>query len=133
MSRFNKEGKEMIPFMFYIELEIADKIKAQSVLQNSSQSVVVRDAIDWYFSEDNKDTLELKIAEFELSKLAVKTGIMQQPNKPLMIGLTQATKMIGLSRSALYKLLSSNEIRSVKIGRRRLIDLDSLERWSYNA
>ena len=44
----------------------------------------------------------------------------------LSVGFENAAKLTGLSRSRLYELLAEGRIRSVHIGRRRLILVSSL-------
>jgi excisionase family DNA binding protein len=44
----------------------------------------------------------------------------------LSVGIDDAATLTGLSRSRLYELLSEGRIRSVAIGRRRLIPVASL-------
>lgn len=46
--------------------------------------------------------------------------------EPLAVRLTVAARMIGLSRSTLYELIEEGAILSIKIGRARLIPVDSL-------
>ena len=48
---------------------------------------------------------------------------------PMLLSVEAAATAAGISRTLLYELLSSNAIRSVKVGRRRLIDRDSIKRW----
>jgi excisionase family DNA binding protein len=48
---------------------------------------------------------------------------------PMLLSVEQAAITAGISRTVLYELMSSNKIRSVKCGRRRLIDRDSIKRW----
>jgi excisionase family DNA binding protein len=51
------------------------------------------------------------------------------PPKKIAHHITEASVISGLSRSTLYKLIAAKELRTVKIGRRRLIlheDLESL-------
>jgi excisionase family DNA binding protein len=48
---------------------------------------------------------------------------------PMLLSVEAAATAAGISRTLLYELLSSNAIRSVKVGRRRLIERDSIKRW----
>ena len=45
------------------------------------------------------------------------------------IAIPKACERIGLSRSKFYELLNQQEIPSIKVGRRRLIRIDDLDRW----
>lgn len=42
--------------------------------------------------------------------------------------LDEAARSISLSRRALYNLIDSGELRTIKLGRRRLVPRDELER-----
>lgn len=48
------------------------------------------------------------------------------------VPIPQACELIGISRSKFYELLNSEEIKSVKIGRRRLVRVADLNRWLAN-
>lgn len=55
---------------------------------------------------------------------------MSTPIPILHVSVTEAARISGLSRSSLYELLGSNAIRSIRVGRRRLIDVESIKAWS---
>jgi excisionase family DNA binding protein len=57
------------------------------------------------------------------------TPQFQPAIKPLLVNVNQAATMAGISRSFLYELLAANSIRSIKVGRRRLIEVSSLRTW----
>ena len=42
-------------------------------------------------------------------------------SEPLLMDVDEAARMMGIGRSLLYRRLLSGEIRSVKVGRRRLV------------
>jgi excisionase family DNA binding protein len=48
---------------------------------------------------------------------------------PLMVPLGQSARVIGISRSSLYRLLDQDEIRSRKVGGRRFITKTELRRF----
>lgn len=48
-------------------------------------------------------------------------------NERITVSVKDATYIIGLSRSRLYELLHAGKIRSVTVGRRRLIYVSSLK------
>ena len=48
----------------------------------------------------------------------------------LLISIPEALARIGIGRSRLYEILAEDSIRSVKLGRRRLIDVSSLRAWA---
>lgn len=47
---------------------------------------------------------------------------------PLAYSLDRAAALIDLSRRSLYRLIDSGELRTVKLGRRRLVPAHELER-----
>lgn len=49
--------------------------------------------------------------------------------EPLLLTVPEAAAIIRHSRSVLYKLMDSGEIRSVKVGRRRLILTEALHAY----
>lgn len=51
------------------------------------------------------------------------------PNDQITYGIDDAHKQLGITRSALYQLLGTGEIASIKVGRRRLITRRSLEQF----
>ncbi len=49
---------------------------------------------------------------------------------PLLISILEACERAGVSRSFMYERLADGSIRSVKAGRRRLVDVASLNQWA---
>jgi excisionase family DNA binding protein len=49
---------------------------------------------------------------------------------PLLLTIPQALTLTGIGRSYLYERLAEGSIKSVKAGRRRLIDASSLQQWA---
>jgi excisionase family DNA binding protein len=47
----------------------------------------------------------------------------------LLLDIEPAAAMVGVGRSTFYKLMDSGEIRTVRIGRRRLIERAELDRF----
>lgn len=45
---------------------------------------------------------------------------------PVLYKVEEAAEALRLSRSAVYELIRSEQLRSVKIGRRRLVPIDAL-------
>jgi excisionase family DNA binding protein len=45
----------------------------------------------------------------------------------LLLTTTEAAERLGIGRSSLYDLIRSNRLRTVKIGRRRLVPLAALD------
>jgi excisionase family DNA binding protein len=54
---------------------------------------------------------------------------MGAPDGLLLVDVLEAARRIGIGRSELYVLLRSNRVRSVKIGRRRLVPVAELNRF----
>jgi excisionase family DNA binding protein len=48
---------------------------------------------------------------------------------PISVSIPTACRMSGLSRSHLYKVMARGDVRSLKMGRRRLVLVDSLRAW----
>lgn len=49
---------------------------------------------------------------------------------PILVSIPEACQRTGVGRSFLYERLADGSIRSVKAGRRRLVDLASLQAWA---
>ena len=49
--------------------------------------------------------------------------------KPLLLGIREAARELGVSRDRAYELVRSGEIRSVAIGAKRLVPRVELDRW----
>lgn len=49
---------------------------------------------------------------------------------PLLISINEACRMSRLGRSFLYERLADGSIKSRKAGRRRLVDVASLQAWA---
>jgi excisionase family DNA binding protein len=45
---------------------------------------------------------------------------------PLLVSIERATKELGIGRSLLYELLGSEQLSSVKVGRRRFVRREEL-------
>lgn len=49
--------------------------------------------------------------------------------EPLAVDIAEACRLTGIGRSKLYELLSAGVISSAKVGKRRLVLVESLRRW----
>jgi excisionase family DNA binding protein len=54
----------------------------------------------------------------------------ETPTSPLLVTIPNALRLVEVGRSYLYELLSSGAIRSVRAGKRRLVDVSSLNKWA---
>jgi excisionase family DNA binding protein len=59
--------------------------------------------------------------------------IMTERIKPAALSIQDAAAYTGLSRSTLYRMIDRNELSSFKIGIRRLIKTDALDKLIENA
>jgi excisionase family DNA binding protein len=50
-----------------------------------------------------------------------------EPPKPRLLSIKQAVCELGISRTAVYELIAVGKIKTVKIGRRRLISSEAIE------
>jgi excisionase family DNA binding protein len=53
-------------------------------------------------------------------------------NDQLLLRLSDAQAILGLSRSSLYKLVMSGSLRSITIGRSRRIPAQAIDEWVRN-
>jgi excisionase family DNA binding protein len=52
-----------------------------------------------------------------------------QSSQPLAVSPGEAARILGCGRTKLYELLTSGEIKSFHLGRRRLVRLAAIEAW----
>ena len=57
------------------------------------------------------------------------TELINHTAQILAVSPDEAARLCGIGRTTLYAALSSGELKSVKIGTRRLIMLDALRDW----
>ena len=48
---------------------------------------------------------------------------------PLAVAPDEAARVAGIGRTTLYRAISSGELKSLKIGKRRLIAVETLRTW----
>jgi len=46
---------------------------------------------------------------------------------PILVGVKEAAAIIGIGRTALYKLLGEGKLKAIRIGRRNLIPIEELK------
>ena len=56
-----------------------------------------------------------------------------QMDSPLMVGINDAARALGLGRTTTYVLINEGKIETVKIGRRTLVKMESIRRLVNNA
>jgi excisionase family DNA binding protein len=49
--------------------------------------------------------------------------------EPLAVQVETAARMTGVSRTEIYKAIKNLDLKSLKIGKRRLIRVDALREW----
>ncbi|WP_273303517.1 helix-turn-helix domain-containing protein [Sphingomonas ursincola] len=47
---------------------------------------------------------------------------------PLLISVQEAARMLAVGRTSIYELINSGELETKKLGRRRLVTIDSIRR-----
>ncbi len=57
------------------------------------------------------------------------TDILNHSAQILAVSPNEAARLCSIGRTTLYGALSSGELKSIKIGTRRLITLDALRDW----
>jgi excisionase family DNA binding protein len=53
---------------------------------------------------------------------------MESP-EPLAVQVDAAARMTGVSRTEIYKAIKNLDLKSLKVGRRRLVRIDALREW----
>ena len=53
-----------------------------------------------------------------------------KPLKPVLATIPTACDFLGIKRTTLYVLMNANAIRSVKLGKKRLVDVSSMELYA---
>ena len=51
---------------------------------------------------------------------------------PRLLSIPQTCRLIGVGRSSLYQMMASGQVRSVKIGRRRLVPREAIDEFVAN-
>ncbi len=52
------------------------------------------------------------------------------PEKPHFYSVPEAARMLGIGRTITYRLIASNDLVSVKHGKRRLVSVQSVENYA---
>lgn len=48
---------------------------------------------------------------------------------PLSVGIEEAARITGYSRSGIYEIMAQGELKSFKLGKRRLVLVTELKAW----
>lgn len=59
------------------------------------------------------------------------TGVVPNPG-PLLVSINEAAEMLGVSRRLTISLLDSGQLRSLKLGRRRMVPVAALHEFIEN-
>jgi excisionase family DNA binding protein len=70
------------------------------------------------------DRVELALRELAD---ALRAEVAPPPEPPPMVSITEAARLLGVSRTSLYQLMDTGELSSRKLGRRRLVPRAALE------
>jgi excisionase family DNA binding protein len=54
-------------------------------------------------------------------------GFRSAQKMPRLLAIKQAIYELGISRTALYELIEAGKLKTVKIGRRRLVPVEAIE------
>ena len=74
------------------------------------------------------DRIEAAIVEF-VAALRAEVAAAQPSKSPVeLLPIAEATRRLGIGRSLLYDAIGRGEVRSVKVGRRRLVPADEVAR-----
>lgn len=57
------------------------------------------------------------------------TNILHQASQIIAVSPNEAARLCGIGRTTLYAALSSGDLKSIKIGTRRLITIEALRDW----
>ena len=62
-------------------------------------------------------------------KVATKVAALQARDRKRLYGLDDAAEYLSLSYAQVYRLVASGKLKSLREGKRILIDRDALDRW----
>lgn len=52
-----------------------------------------------------------------------------QPTPPIAVSPDEAARLAGIGRTSLYAALAKGDLKSIKIGTRRLIKVEAIHEW----
>lgn len=53
----------------------------------------------------------------------------KQPTPPIAVSPDEAARLAGIGRTSLYAALAKGDLKSIKIGTRRLIKIEAIHEW----
>ena len=65
--------------------------------------------------------------EMEEKRKSLSSRISRENASPVVYGIKEVENLLGISHPLLYKLIRNKELRSFKVGRRRMITGDAIE------
>ena len=63
----------------------------------------------------------------EFAEVALLSGSARVTNQTLLVTVEEAARLVGVGRTTMFELIGSGSVKSVRLGRRRLIARNSLE------
>lgn len=75
--------------------------------------------------------LEAAIAELAAALREEIEASLEAPRAPQLLSIPEAARRAGISRTLIYSLIASGELRTVKVGRRRLVPEHELAALSH--
>ena len=86
---------------------------------------------DWRFErrqhQDDDDWSNGRPSQGQHPYAVVANGSIQLPNQSLLVTVEEAARLLGVGRTTMFELIGRGEVKSVRLGRRRLIARKSLE------
>jgi len=78
-----------------------------------------QDDDDWYNGTPGRERL--------LNEVVPLVGLTASENQTLLVTVEEAARLLGVGRTTMFELIGRGDIKSVRLGRRRLIARKSLE------
>jgi excisionase family DNA binding protein len=69
------------------------------------------------------------LVELIADRVAARLAALQERDKKRLYSTEEAARYLSLSAAQVYRLAVSGKLKSIREGRRRLIDRDELDRW----
>ena len=69
------------------------------------------------------------LVELIADRVAARLAALQERDKKRLYSTEEAARYLSLSAAQVYRLAVSGKLKSIREGRRRLIDREELDRW----